>query len=73
MLEIGGEGVVRHSAAGDVESYQVDLQGKTSLVLSMEHWASIVCDAVRSGVVEPGSPTFADGLACALVMDRMGR
>jgi hypothetical protein len=44
-----------------------------SLVLSMERWAARICDAVRSGVAEPELPTFADGLACAIVMDEMGR
>jgi predicted dehydrogenase len=73
MLEIGEAGVVRHGADGEVKTYEVDMEGKTPLVFSMESWASIVCDAVRTGVVEPGSPTFADGLATALVMDRMRR
>jgi predicted dehydrogenase len=73
MLEIADKGIVRTAAGGETEVYQVDLHGKTPLVYSMERWASVVCDAVRSGDVEPGSPTFEDGLACALVMDRMRR
>jgi predicted dehydrogenase len=73
MLEITDEGVARHGADGGSETYEVDMKGKTPLVYAMERWASIVCDAVRSGVVQPGSPTFADGLACAEVMDRVGR
>jgi predicted dehydrogenase len=73
MLEIADPGVVRTTAGGETNVYEVDLQGKTPLVYSMERWASIVCDTVRSGDVEPGSPTFEDGLACAVVMDRMGR
>lgn len=73
MLEISDTGVLRRRPDGGTDSYEVDLKGKTPLVYSMEKWASIVCDAVRSGVVQPGSPTFADGLACAQVMDRMGR
>jgi len=60
-------------AAGDVETHAIDFQGKVPLNLSMERWAARICDAVRSGVVEPGWPTFDDGLACAVVMDRMGR
>jgi predicted dehydrogenase len=71
MLEITDQGVVRTTAGGETTVYSVDLQGKTPLVYSMERWASVMCDAVRSGVAEPGSPTFEDGLACALVMDRM--
>ena len=73
MLEITDAAVVRRAADGSTETYAVDLQGKTQLVLSMERWASLCCEAVRRGGVEPGWPTFADGLACAVVMDRMGR
>jgi predicted dehydrogenase len=73
MLEIGSQGVVRSTADGKTQVYEVDLKGKTPLVYSMERWAAIACGAVRTNVVESGWPTFADGLACALVMDRMGR
>jgi predicted dehydrogenase len=73
MLELDDDGIVLRTATGGVVTHDVDLQGKSSLILSMERWATVVCDAVRRGAVEPGSPTFADGLACAVVMDRMGR
>ena len=73
LLELDDEGIVLRTASGDVETHPVDLQGKVSLILSMERWAEVVCDAVRNGEVSPGSPTFADGLACAVVMDQMGR
>jgi predicted dehydrogenase len=73
MLEITDAGVVRRAADGAVESYEINTGGTPALLYSMQRWASLVCDAVRSGVVEPGWPTFEDGLACALVMDRMGR
>jgi predicted dehydrogenase len=73
VLEITDSGVERRLADGSVELFEVDMKGKSPLIYSMEHWASMVCDAVRSGVVEPGSPTFADGLACAKVMDQMRR
>ncbi|MGO8859731.1 MAG: Gfo/Idh/MocA family protein [Acidimicrobiales bacterium] len=72
-LEIGDAGIVRRTADDEVETFEVDMEGKTNLVVSMERWASVVCDAVRNGVAGPGLPTFADGLACAVVMDRMGR
>ena len=73
MLVLDDDGVALHTAAGDVVPYAVDWEGKVSLMLSMERWAARICDAVRTGVVEPGWPTFADGLACALVMEEMGR
>jgi predicted dehydrogenase len=73
MLEIGDTGVLRRRTGGEDDTFEVDLQGKTPLIYSMERWASIICDTVRSGVIEPDSPTFEDGLACARVMDQMGR
>jgi predicted dehydrogenase len=73
VLELDDDAIVRRSAAGEVETYTIDLQGKTPLDLSMERWAARICVAVRNGVAESGSPTFDDGLACAVVMDRMGR
>jgi hypothetical protein len=39
----------------------------------MREWASIVRDSVCRGVAEPDAPTFADGLGCSRVMDRLGR
>jgi predicted dehydrogenase len=73
ILELDDEGIVLRTAGGDVETYEVDLQGKPALTVSMERWAGLICDAVRDGVVEPGWPTFDDGLACAVVLDQMGR
>lgn len=37
----------------------------------MRRWALVVRDAVEDGVAPPGAPTFADGLACAQVLDRL--
>jgi len=71
MLEIGEAGVVRRMADGSVEPYDVDWQGKAPLVVAMERFASVACEAVRNGAAPPDAPTFADGLACALVMDRI--
>ena len=71
MLAVGEDRVTRTTAAGDVETIAVELGGRPSLLVAMQRWASVVCEAVRTGTVAPGSPTFADGLACAQVMDRM--
>jgi predicted dehydrogenase len=71
MLEVGDDSVTRTTSVGDVETIGVDLGGRPSLLVAMQRWTSVVCEAVRSGTVAPGSPTFADGLACAQVMDRM--
>jgi predicted dehydrogenase len=37
----------------------------------MTRWAEVVRDAVRDGVAPRGAPTFADGVACARVLDRL--
>jgi predicted dehydrogenase len=73
VLELDDKGIVLRTAGGEVKTYPIDLQGKGSLILSMERWAALACDAVRRRAVEPGWPTFTDGHACAVVMDRMGR
>ena len=39
----------------------------------MRRWAGVIRDAVADGVAPPGAPTFADGLACARVLDDLGR
>jgi myo-inositol 2-dehydrogenase/D-chiro-inositol 1-dehydrogenase len=73
MLELDDEKIVRRTPAGDVETFGIDLGGRPSLIVSQERWAERICQTLRTGVAEPGWPTFEDGLACALVMDRMGR
>lgn len=40
------------------------------LVAAMQRYAEVVRDAVHERHVPPDAPTFDDGLACALVMDR---
>jgi predicted dehydrogenase len=47
-------------------------QGDT-YVAQMREWAGIVRDSVRQGSAAPDAPTFADGLACSRVMERLGR
>lgn len=71
LLEIDGERVVHRTVDGEAGSYDVDLHGMPPLFLAMQRWAAVVCEAVRSGVTPAGAPTFADGLACARVMDRI--
>ena len=36
-------------------------------------WTEVIRDAVEEGVAPPGAPTFADGLACARVLDAIRR
>jgi predicted dehydrogenase len=37
----------------------------------MRRWAAVVRNAVEDGVAPPGVPTFADGLASAIVLDAL--
>ena len=63
--------IVRYAPEGSKELFSFD-QGDTYLA-QMRQWAEIVRDSVRNGHPEPDAPTFADGLACARVMDRLER
>jgi predicted dehydrogenase len=45
-------------------------QGDTYLA-QMREWAEIVRDSLRAGIAQPDAPTFADGLGCSRVMDRL--
>ena len=59
-------------ADGSRESF--DLSGADTSdghLAPMRRFAEVVRDAVRSGNVPVGAPTFADGLACDLVLDRL--
>jgi hypothetical protein len=70
VLEIaGGQQITRYDASGSREEYRSD--GAGDLKGPMQRWAEVVRDAVRLGKVEGGAPTFADGLACRQVMDRL--
>jgi predicted dehydrogenase len=71
MLEIDGAGVVLSTVDGPVRRYDVDLAAGANLTTSMRTWAALACAAVRGAPLHPDAPTFADGLACASVMDRI--
>lgn len=72
VLEVIGDArIVLHDGAGPHEQVQQGEGGMQSLVTAMQHYAGVARDAVRDGKVDPAAPTFADGLACAQVMDRL--
>ncbi len=55
---------------GESETMEVPgVDGSDRHLVPMQRWAEVVRDAVDAGV--PVGPTFADGLACALVVDRL--
>ena len=87
IMVIGSEMVLEsisssiHELDAQITLYAKDVEPKRIAVeqrgdphrVQMEDWAVVVRDAVRSGGVEPGTPTFADALACARVMDALAR
>jgi len=62
--------VVRRADGSKEEFVRPPIEGDRHLE-PMQRWAVKVRDAVREGVAAPGMPTFADGLACDLVLDRL--
>lgn len=79
MLVVGSHGtleeaenrVVVRTPKGDRDL--LDVEASTNpLVAAMQRYAGVVRDAVHERHVPPDAPTFDDGLACAVVMDRAG-
>jgi predicted dehydrogenase len=60
--------VVRRLDGGREEHERPAIGGDPHLT-PMRRWAEVVRDAVDAGIAPPGAPTFADGLACARVLD----
>jgi predicted dehydrogenase len=72
VLEATGDHrIVLRTDAGVREEFELDHGSGDPHLLPMRRWADVVRDAVRRGPVVPGTPTFADGLACARVMDAL--
>jgi len=57
--------------AGVREEFEIDPTTDDPHLLPMRRWAAAVRDAITSGEVGPDVPTFADGLACARLMDTL--
>lgn len=71
-LELTGDHrIVTRRRDGAHEEHRFETGGGNPMLLTMQRFATEVCEAVRRGSAPPGAPTFADGLACAAVMDRM--
>jgi predicted dehydrogenase len=66
---IGGQRILRHDQQATEEVFRVDRA--EDIMLHMGHWVTEVRDSIRRGAVTEGSPTFADGLACAEIADRL--
>jgi predicted dehydrogenase len=74
VLECVADGriVVRREGEARQEHERPPVDGDPHLV-PMQRWAEVVRDAVEAGIASEGIPTFADGLACARVLDAIGR
>jgi predicted dehydrogenase len=70
--EIGGR-ILLHTAEGTTEVLNRPVWGDPTAHddSAMAPWAPMVRDAVRQGVSSPQLATFADGLACARIMDQL--
>lgn len=80
MLVIGSEGVLEFTGDHRIvvrrpgethEEHRFETGGGNPMLAAMERFATEIRDCVRGGSVPPGAPTFADGFACAEVMDQM--
>lgn len=67
----GGTSITLRRADGSSEELQAAPPSDNPMLPPMRAWAAMVRDAVRAGATPPGAPTFADGLACVQVMDRL--
>jgi predicted dehydrogenase len=63
--------ITRRDAEGTQEVFTFDPPREDPHLVPMRAWAEVVRDAVRAGQVPVGEPTFADGVACAQVMDAL--
>lgn len=77
---VGSDGVLEAVAdhritlrtdTGVTEMFELDHGSGDPHLLPMRAWAATVRDAVQEREVPPDAPTFADGLACARVMDAL--
>ena len=72
VLESVADGsITLRTDAGKEEVFRFDAPREDPHLVPMRAWAEVVRDAVRAGAVPDGEPTFADGLACARVMDQL--
>ncbi len=68
--EVAGRVVVR-TPEGERELFRAE-PSTNPLLAPMQRYAEVVRDAVHARHAPPDTPTFDDGLACAVVMDRAG-
>ena len=68
---IADERLVVRRQDGEREEHARPESATDPHLVPMRRFAEVVRDAVAEGVVPAGAPTFADGLACARVLDQL--
>ncbi len=68
---VGDHRITLRTDTGLTEQFELGHGTGDPHLVPMRRWAVVVRDAVRRGAAAPGTPTFADGLACAEVMDAL--
>jgi predicted dehydrogenase len=63
--------ITLRNAEGTHEVFTFDQPREDPHLVPMRAWAQVVRDSVRDGAVPEGEATFADGVACARVMDAL--
>jgi predicted dehydrogenase len=80
VVVLGSEGTLESVADGKItlrnaegthEVFTFEQPREDPHLVPMRAWAAVVRDSVESGSVREGEPTFADGVACARVMDAL--
>jgi len=71
LESIGDSRIMMRTDDGTTEVFSFDAPAEDPHLVPMRAWAEVVRDAVRSGEVRDGIPTFADGVACARVLDAL--
>jgi predicted dehydrogenase len=71
LESIGDQRITLRTATETSEVFTFDAPAEDPHLVPMRAWAGVVRDVVRDGKVPDGVPTFADGLACARVMDQL--
>ena len=80
VVVLGSEGTLESIADGKItlrneqgtqEVFSFDPPREDPHLVPMRAWAQVVRDSVRAGQVPEGEATFADGVACARVMDAL--
>ena len=71
LESVGDQRITLRTHEGSTQVFAFDAPVEDPHLVPMRVWAEVVRDAVRTGKVPDGEPTFRDGVECARVMDRL--